>query len=97
DPRINLADGRDHWPHGFTVAMAGGGITGGQVIGSTSPSPDFESSRPNKNITQPRNIADIHATVLQALGIDFQQEMYQPPVRPVPLSEGQVIKELIRS
>ncbi len=97
DPRINLAEGRDHWPHGFTVAMAGGGINGGQVIGSTSPSPDFESSRPTKNVTKPRNIADIHATVLQALGIDFQQEMYQPPVRPVPLSEGQVIKELIRS
>lgn len=97
DPRINVADGRDHWPHGFTVAMAGGGIVGGQVVGATSPSPDFESTRSTRNIVNPRNIADIHATVLNALGIDFQQEMYQPPVRPVPLSEGQVIEELIRS
>lgn len=97
DPRINVADGRDHWPHGFTVAMAGGGIVGGQVVGATSPSPDFESTRSTRNIVNPRNIADIHATVLKALGIDFQQEMYQPPVRPVPLSEGQVIEELIRS
>ena len=96
-PRINVADGRDHWPHGFTVAMAGGGIVGGQVVGATSPSPDFESTRSTRNIVNPRNIADIHATVLNALGIDFQQEMYQPPVRPVPLSEGQVIEELIRS
>ena len=97
DPRINVADGRDHWPHGFTVAMAGGGIVGGQVVGATSPSPDFESARSARNIVNPRNIADIHATVLHALGIDFQQEMYQPPVRPISLSEGQVIKELISS
>ena len=97
EPRINAAEGRDHWPHGFTVAMAGGGIVGGQVIGATSPSPDLKSPRPLTNVENPRSIADIHATVLHALGIDFHQEMYDPPIRPVRLSEGKVIKQLIRS
>ena len=97
DPRIHATDGRDHWPHGFTVAMAGGGITGGQVIGATSPEPEVEAARPNRNVENPRNIADIHATVLKAVGIDFQQEMYNPPIRPVAISEGKVIQELLAS
>ncbi|HCK42710.1 MAG TPA: DUF1501 domain-containing protein [Planctomycetaceae bacterium] len=97
DPRINVTDGRDHWPHGFTVAMAGGGIAGGQVIGATSPDPNLATSRPDRNVQNPRNIADIHATVLKALGIDFQQEMYNPPIRPVAISEGKVIQELLAS
>jgi len=97
DPRINATDGRDHWPHGFTVAIAGGGIAGGQVIGATSPTPKLETTRPNRNVQNPRNIADIHATVLKALGIDFQQEMYSPPIRPVLISEGKVIEELLAS
>ena len=77
--------------------MAGGGIVGGQAIGATSPSPDLKSPRPLTNLENPRSIADIHATVLHALGIDFHQEMYDPPIRPVLLSEGKVIKQLIRS
>ena len=36
-PRINPFDGRDHWPHGFSMALAGGGLRGGQVIGATDP------------------------------------------------------------
>ncbi len=36
-PKLNPFEGRDHWPHGFTVAMAGGGIQAGRVIGSTDP------------------------------------------------------------
>src|SRR5262249_58070242 len=36
-PNINKAGGRDHWPHGFTAALAGGGIRGGRVIGETAP------------------------------------------------------------
>jgi hypothetical protein len=77
--------------------MAGGGISGGQVIGATSPAPDLKTSRPDRNVENPRNIADVHATVLKALGIDFQQEMYDPPIRPVLVSEGKVIEEVIAS
>jgi hypothetical protein len=32
---LNPAGGRDHWPHGFTVALAGGGLPTGKVIGET--------------------------------------------------------------
>jgi uncharacterized protein (DUF1501 family) len=34
-PRINRREGRDHWPHAFSIVLAGGGIEGGQVIGRT--------------------------------------------------------------
>ncbi len=36
-PKINLAGGRDHWPSGFSLALAGGGIRGGHAIGETDP------------------------------------------------------------
>ena len=36
-PSVNPAGGRDHWPTGFTVALSGGGIRAGQVIGATDP------------------------------------------------------------
>ncbi len=62
-PKINALGGRDHWPQGFTMALAGGGIRGGQVIGETDP----EGGR---KVSDPRQVADIHATVLTALGID---------------------------
>jgi hypothetical protein len=34
-PKINARNGRDHWPRNFCVAMAGGGIQGGRVVGAT--------------------------------------------------------------
>ena len=34
-PRINRRAGRDHWPHAFSIVLAGGGIEGGQVVGRT--------------------------------------------------------------
>src|SRR6476660_6330378 len=43
-PKINAPGGRDHWPHGFTAAIAGGGISGGRVIGETSPEPDEKAA-----------------------------------------------------
>ena len=88
-PSVNPAGGRDHWPHGFSIALAGGGIQGGQVIGETDP----EGSRLKYSKGIP--IADIHATVLQALGIEFQKEIVTPVGRPMKLSEGHVIRTLL--
>ena len=34
-PNINVNDGRDHYPKAFSCMLAGGGIRGGQVWGST--------------------------------------------------------------
>ena len=36
-PKVNPLGGRDHWPGGFSLAMAGGGIRGGLAIGQTDP------------------------------------------------------------
>jgi hypothetical protein len=58
--------GRDHWPHAFTALLAGGGVRGGQAYGATTSDGGFVSDRP---VTP----ADLTATVLHHLGIDFAQ------------------------
>ena len=87
-PRINPAAGRDHWPHGFTWAIAGGGIRGGQAIGATDPSG-------GKKVERPQRVADVHATVLSALGLDPAHELTSKSGRPTKLSDGEVIGELL--
>jgi uncharacterized protein DUF1501 len=94
-PQINPLEGRDHWPHGFTIALAGGGIRGGQVIGETSPDPKAGEKNHLDDVKEPHNIADIHATVLSALGIRFEKELTTPIGRPMRISDGSVIKGLL--
>jgi hypothetical protein len=88
-PRLNRLAGRDHWTNGFSLAIGGGRIRGGQVIGATDP----EGTRDPVN---PVTIADIHATVLQALGIDPEKVMTSPIGRTVRLSEGAPVAALSR-
>jgi len=80
--------GRDHWPHAFTVLLAGGGVRGGQVYGETNAIGAYVKDRP----VSP---ADLTATVLSHLGIDttrqYWDEIQQMHQR---LSSGQVIKGL---
>ena len=88
-PKINLAGGRDHWTDGYSVVIAGGGIARGRVIGET----DFNGAKPPP---EPLNIADVHATVLKALGLDPRKENIAPATgRPVKLSEGKIIQTLL--
>jgi hypothetical protein len=94
-PRINVTGGRDHWPHGFTVALAGGGIHGGRVIGATSPVPKLSEANRLQDITDPRPLEDLHATILHALGIDFTAEHETPIGRPMKFSAGNMIRELL--
>jgi uncharacterized protein (DUF1501 family) len=94
-PTVNRLGGRDHWPHGFTAALAGGSIQGGRVVGETSPQPKLAEMDRMQDVTDPRNVEDIHATILHALGIDFTQEIETPIGRPMALSKGKVIKELL--
>ncbi len=94
-PRINPAGGRDHWPHGFTMALAGGGIKGGRVIGETSPTPDLDAEDKTKVLRDPHNVADVHATILQTLEIEFEKELQTPVGRPMIISQGEVIRELL--
>ncbi|MBW3598228.1 MAG: DUF1501 domain-containing protein [Planctomycetes bacterium] len=96
-PNINPAGGRDHWPHGFSVLLAGGGIRGGVVLGETDPEggklehpEEFEMS-PGKGI----QVANIHATVLHALGIQYKKELMTHVNRPMAISKGDAIPELL--
>jgi len=61
--------GRDHWPHAFTALVAGGGVSGGQVYGSTTPNGGYVADKP----VSP---ADLAATILQHLGIDLHHHYH---------------------
>lgn len=107
-PQINPASGRDHWPHGFSALLAGGGFRRGYVHGSTPAKPERQwfqkqpgesGDKPAMDITRfadkPLTIPDLHATLLQALGIDPSQERMTPIGRPLRWSDGSVVKELL--
>jgi uncharacterized protein (DUF1501 family) len=87
-PQINPLGGRDHWPNGFSIALAGGGIRGGQALGETDP-------EGKKNPTDSVSVGDIHATVLKAVGIDHAKIMTSPIGRTTKLSDGQPIPSLL--
>ncbi|HEX5443451.1 MAG TPA: DUF1501 domain-containing protein [Pirellulales bacterium] len=87
-PQINRLGGRDHWPHGFTMLLAGGGLRSGVAIGETDP----EGGR---RVKDPYDVSDVHATVLTALGIDPAHEELAPIGRPIKLSEGKPIAPLM--
>jgi len=90
-PRMNERGGRDHWPQCWSVALGGGGIRGGQVVGSS----DATGSYPNERPIDPPMLA---ATVFQALGIDpHNTELPGPVGRPMPLIDREVpvLRELL--
>jgi len=88
-PKINLTAGRDHWPTGFSLALAGGGLRGGLAIGETDPEGAKEPVRPT-------SVEDVHATVLSALGLDPAKANIAPATgRPIKLSPGRPIRELL--
>lgn len=87
-PKINKDAGRDHYPTVFSCFMAGGGIKGGQVIGSS----DEDGFEPKD---RPVKVPDLHATVCHALGINPAKEIMTPLQRPMKLVDGgEVVKEL---
>ena len=88
-PKLNTGGGRDHWPRVFSVALAGGGVAGGQVIGRSDAVGESPADRP---VTP----ADLAATIYTLLGIDPTQKLHTADGRPVAVSaEGQVIEELM--
>jgi hypothetical protein len=87
-PRINKDAGRDHWPAVFSCFMAGGGLKGGTVIGSS----DIDGAAPKD---RPVKVPDIHATICHALGIDPNKEVMTPLQRPMKLvDDGTPVSEL---
>ena len=86
-PQLNALGGRDHWPHNFTAALAGCGVVGGRVVGESDPDGGKEPK-------DKRPSADLHATVLKALGIDHEKRQVGPLGRSFPRSEGTPIEAL---
>ncbi len=87
-PIINRLGGRDHWPNGFSVVVAGGGLLAGVAVGETDP-------EGRRTPTDPVQIGDIHATVLRAVGIDPARVLNTPIGRTYRFSEGVPIRQLI--
>jgi uncharacterized protein (DUF1501 family) len=88
-PKMNLTGGRDHWPSGFSLALAGGGLRSGLAIGETDP-------EGLKDPTRPATVEDVHATILTAVGLDPAKENVAPATsRPIKLSQGKPIRELL--
>lgn len=94
-PKLNPTGGRDHWPHGFSIALAGGGLRKGIAIGETSR--ELREGKPEveKDVQRPVTIEDVHATILTALGINPRNEVMTPVGRPMEFSKGQPIAELL--
>ena len=87
-PTINGTNGRDHWSEAFSAVLAGGGVRGGQVIGSTD---DKGASVKDRPVTVP----DLFATLLSAFGVDGSKSYQTPEGRPIKLAEkGKVVAEL---
>lgn len=80
-PKLNTRGGRDHWPRVFSVVMAGGGVSGGQVIGSS----DRVGESPLDHPVTPNDLA---CTIYHLLGIDTDHELSTPDGRPVPVNQG---------
>jgi uncharacterized protein (DUF1501 family) len=88
-PRINKDAGRDHWGPSFTVALGGGGIRGGTVIGRTT-------ARGEKPADDPHGPEDLAATIHHCLGINPDEEFLTPEGRPVKIvNNGHVIQGLV--
>ncbi len=83
----NNVGGRDHWCNCYSVALAGGGIRGGQAIGAS----DGIGAYPRE---RPVHISDLAATILQSLGVDPRAQLYDITGQLRLVCEGEPVEEL---
>ena len=88
-PKINQNAGRDHHPGAFSALLAGGGIRGGQVYGTTDENAQYVED-------QAVTPQDLNATIAKALGLPFEEEFFSPDGRPFKIAhDGQPIQPLL--
>ncbi|MFN0055347.1 MAG: DUF1501 domain-containing protein [Planctomycetales bacterium] len=86
-PRINASAGRDHWPDCYSLLLAGGGVVGGSVLGSSDKIGAFPA-------TQPVTPADLAATIYWRFGITPHAEFHDRTGRPWRLADGLPLESL---
>jgi hypothetical protein len=83
-PTINKYGARDHWPHCFSVLLAGAGVPGGTVVGSS----DRQGAYP---LDRPVGPPDLAATIYRLIGLDTNAD---PRIKPF-IQTGSAISELV--
>ena len=87
-PRVNANAGRDHYPNVFSAAIAGGGVHGGRVVGSS----DSKAAFPLEN---PKTPQDVLATIYRHVGVDTDAHYLNRAGRPIKvLPFGRPVDEL---
>ncbi len=88
-PTINSKGGRDHYPKVFSTLLAGGGIKGGFVYGS--------SDKQGREVADKMaTIQDFHATIGHVMGMNVEQVVMSPSGRPFTIAnKGSVITEVM--
>ncbi len=87
-PRLDGNGGRNHWGSVFSVTLAGGGVRGGHVHGSS----DKIGGYPRDGRVRPE---DLSATIFHCLGYRPETEYHDPLGRPHPVSRGEVIRDIL--
>jgi hypothetical protein len=87
-PKLNAQTSRDHWPQCYTVMLAGAGVKKGYVYGAS----DKDGAYPAKDPVRPDDLA---ATMFYMLGIDPATEVKALGDRPVPISEGKPVLDIL--
>ena len=75
-PRINADEGRDHYAKAWSMAIAGGGVQGGRVIGATS-------ADGMRVVERPTTAPDLMATICHSMGLDGALTNYTKGGRPM--------------
>jgi hypothetical protein len=87
-PRVLAGGGRSHWGAVFSIALAGGGVRGGQIYGAS----DRIGAQPRDGLVRPE---DLTATVFHCLGLDPRREIVDAQGRPHPLSRGEMVRAIL--
>lgn len=87
-PKFNRFGGRDHWGACFSIALAGAGIEGGRVIGTS----DRDGAYP---VERPVRAAELSATMFHLLGIDPAGMFHDRLNRPLPIADAAPMREIV--
>ena len=88
-PKINKDNGRDHWARVYSMLLAGGGITRGQIYGAS----DATAAEPARDEVK---LEDYLATVYHQLGIDSNEKLMAFGTRPIDIvKNGKVVKGIV--